>query len=106
MEWVLCWMAEIGNRWSLMGAYTYLDATDPDGRDEVRRPRHSGSVNLSFRFADERGRFNIGVIRTGEREDAEFVFATPTDRATLDVVFRIDAAQGARDAHRSQSRER
>jgi vitamin B12 transporter len=88
----LSWMAEIGNRWSLMGAYTYLDATDPDGRDEVRRPRHSGSVNLSFRFADERGRFNIGVIRTGEREDAEFVFATPTDRATLDPYTLVSVA--------------
>ena len=37
--------------------YTYLDATEPSGGravQEVRRPRHSGAVDVAYRFLDDR----------------------------------------------------
>src|SRR5690606_35838708 len=31
----------------LGGSYTYLDAQDPDGTDEVRRPKHQASFDVT-----------------------------------------------------------
>jgi vitamin B12 transporter len=55
------------------GSYTYLDAEDPDGTVEVRRPRHQASFDASGRFGpDRRGAFSAGVIYNGERFDNDF----------------------------------
>lgn len=84
--------AQVNEQWSLQGSYTYLDATDPDGRTEVRRPEHSASANVNYRFLGGRGNLNLGAIFNGEQEDSEFVDATPGDRATLDDYTLLNAA--------------
>ena len=72
--------ATIGD-WSLSAAYTWTDA-DEGGLEEVRRPRHMGSLNIAYAIA-ERGNLGIGVRFNGEQQDNEFIFATPEDYVTL-----------------------
>lgn len=74
------------------GVYTYLDAVEADGRREVRRPRHTASVNVDYRLLDGRANVNLAVIHNGEQEDAEFVSATPRTRVTLDDYTLVNLA--------------
>jgi vitamin B12 transporter len=76
----------------LRGTYTYLDAVDPGGLEELRRPEHSGSVNVSYRFLDGRGTVNVGALFNGDQRDSEFVNATPQTRVTLDAYTLVNAA--------------
>lgn len=84
--------AELHPRWSLFGTYTHLDATEPDGSREVRRPRHAASLNLDARFLDGRARLNIGVLFNGARDDLEFVSATPESRVRLERYTLVNGA--------------
>ncbi len=84
--------ARLGAAWSLDGTYTWLDATGPDGRREIRRPRDSGSVNVNYAFLDGRGNLNVGALWNGRQQDAEFVPATPATRVTLDGYTLVNAA--------------
>lgn len=84
--------AELGGGWSLQGSYTWLDATDPDGTREVRRPRHSGAVNVNYAFAGGRGNLNLGLVHQGAQQDNEFISATPETRVTLDDYLLANAA--------------
>lgn len=78
--------------------YTYLDATDPDGTREVRRPPHAGRVDVDAAFSDGRGRFHFAAIYNGRRDDLAFrVGATPVDPWTneivgLDAIWRLSTA--------------
>ena len=70
-------------RLSLLGSYSYVDSEDPDDEPELRRPRHSASLNLDYRFINDRARLNLGIQYTGEQDD--FFFGTfPATRVTLD----------------------
>ncbi len=72
-------------------SYTYLSSRDTAGRQEVRRPRHSGSATLLYRFADQRGNATVSWTFNGTMQDNEFIFATPEDRATLQRFSTLDA---------------
>jgi vitamin B12 transporter len=50
---------------SLGGSYTYLDATEPDGQQEDRRPKHSGRADLNYAFDGGRGNLNMAAIYNG-----------------------------------------
>lgn len=84
--------ARLGSRWHLRGSYTHLDATDPDGARELRRPRHSGSINLNYAFLDGRGNVNLGALFNGSQRDSEFVSATPATVVTLDDYTLVNLA--------------
>jgi vitamin B12 transporter len=84
--------AQLGPLWSVHGSYTWLDATEPDGRREVRRPRHSGSVNVNYQFLDGRGNINLGAVFNGAQQDNEFISSTPESRVTLDDYTLVNAA--------------
>lgn len=84
--------ARLGGRWHLRGSYTYLDATDPDGARELRRPRHSGSANLNYAFLGGRGNVNLGALFNGSQRDSEFVSATPASVVTLDDYTLVNLA--------------
>jgi vitamin B12 transporter len=78
--------------WLFVGAsYTYLDATDPDGNEEIRRPRHSGRVDLTTKFAEGRGRFNFSVIYNGAMKDQNFG-TFPATVVTLNEYVLVNAA--------------
>jgi len=69
---------ELSARWhmagfDLGGSYTYLDAEDPDGTAEVRRPKHQASFDVSSRFgSQDRGTFSAGVIYNGAMLDNDY----------------------------------
>ncbi|MGE0611251.1 MAG: TonB-dependent receptor plug domain-containing protein [Hyphomicrobiales bacterium] len=61
--------ARLGDRWSLSGAYTHLDAKLPDERQEIRRPHHSGRVDVGYDFREGRGNVQLGVQFNGDMQD-------------------------------------
>lgn len=81
----------------LKGFYVYLDATEPDAAgvqiEEVRRPRHTGGVNLNYTFADGRGNLNLNIFYNGEQEDLFFPpFPQPITRVSLDEYVLVSLA--------------
>jgi vitamin B12 transporter len=77
---------------TLGGAFTYLDAREDTGLEEVRRPRHSGRMDLNYAFHQGRGNFNLAAIYNGDMKDlVADAFFTDT-RTTLDAYWLIRAA--------------
>ncbi len=80
---------------TLGAAYTYLDARQPDGLREVRRPEHTGRIDANYTFDHGRGNLNLAAIYNGETDDNAFNFFDPTiTRARLDS-FRLVTLAGA-----------
>jgi vitamin B12 transporter len=79
---------QVAPGWTVRGHYTWLDATQPDGfgRDarELRRPRHSGGLNLNAEFADGRGNVNVNYLHTGAQRD---LFFPPTPPFVEEVTL-------------------
>jgi vitamin B12 transporter len=76
-------------------AYTYLNAEESTGLQEIRRPRHSGRVDLAYDFAAGRGKANLGVIYNGSQMDSVFInngFPQPFGRLLLDEYLVVNAA--------------
>jgi len=73
----------------LTGSYTYLEATDPSGLEEVRRPMHTGALNLSYTF-NSRTSFFVDAIYNGKTQDLEFVNATPESRVEMDDYVTVN----------------
>lgn len=84
--------ARLNPQWSLHGAYTYLDATEPDGVEELRRPEHTASLNVNYAFLDGRANVNLSAIYNGEQQDSEFVPTTAATRVTLDDYTLVNLA--------------
>lgn len=58
---------------SFGGSYTYLDAKDPDGTEEIRRPKDQASLDVTGRFGPEaRASFSAGLIYNGEMLDDDY----------------------------------
>lgn len=70
-------------------AYTYLDAKEPSGKQEVRRPPHSGSLSLTYGFHENRGTVFVDAVYNGEMTDFDFS-VSPTRRATLGDYININ----------------
>jgi vitamin B12 transporter len=80
-------------------AYTYLEAQESTGPQEVRRPRHAGRADLAYAFAGGRGSANIGVLYNGSQTDNVFLndpanggFPFPHGRLLLDDYWVVNAA--------------
>jgi len=57
---------------TLRATYTYTDAKDSAGSQEIRRPPHSGSIDATALFADGRARASVGAAFNGVRKDFFF----------------------------------
>ena len=86
---------ELEGRWTafsgltVRGAYTWLRAREPDAAGaelyELRRPRHSGSLNLHYELAGRGLAFNLNLDYTGEQHDMFFPpWPNPSRRVSLD----------------------
>ncbi len=80
---------------TLGASYTYLDATEPDGAVEVRRPKHSGAIDATYRFLDDRAMVGAEAVWAAEAVDFDFgdpSFTSP--RADLDdyVLVNVSAS--------------
>jgi vitamin B12 transporter len=79
-------------------AYTYLDAQDSTGLEEVRRPRHAGRADLAYTFMQGRGSANLGVLYNGEQRDNAFLndpilgFPVPAGHFPVDACWVVNAA--------------
>ncbi len=79
----------VGNNTALMLGYTWLDAEDPNGDAEIRRPEHSAYANLSHRMLDDRLTGNLNVAFNGEMPDTDF---SNGSRVVLDDYVLVDVA--------------
>ena len=79
-------------------AYTFLDAEEPNGAREIRRPRNAARADLNYVFAAGRGNASLGVIYNGDQTDIRFFndpiagFPVPTSRGLLDAYWLVNAA--------------
>jgi vitamin B12 transporter len=79
--------------WLYAGAsYTFLDASEPNGAPEVRRPRHAGRADLTYLFDKGRGTFNVAAIYNGRMQDDAFNAGFNRFRVTLDDYWLVTAA--------------
>lgn len=78
---------------TLGAAYTWLDARQPDGAIEVRRPEHTGRFDVDYRFDHDRARLNLAAIYNGSTEDNAFNLLDPTlTRVALDDYWLVTIA--------------
>ncbi|MEQ9571427.1 MAG: TonB-dependent receptor [Nitratireductor sp.] len=78
---------DLFNGFTATASYTYTDATEQAVAGgprlvEVRRPRHSGSLNAAYRFYDNRARVFGEVVVNGEMLDLDFS-TFPSSRVRL-----------------------
>jgi len=72
----------LDKNWSINVAHTWLRAEE-SGLEEVRRPPHSGSLNIVWHSAERRTTAALTVRHNGSQQDSEFINATPQSRVTL-----------------------
>jgi vitamin B12 transporter len=78
--------------WLLFGAsYTFLNATEPDGSPEIRRPRNAARADLTYLFGNGRGTFNVAAIYNGDMKDRNFG-TFPATVVTLDDYWLLSTA--------------
>src|SRR4051812_24213805 len=58
----------------LTGTYTYTDARDDKGVEEIRRPRHAASGSATVLFADNRAKATVNIVYNGKMPDTLFSF--------------------------------
>jgi len=85
------------------GSYTYTDATQPDsvtGADtrEIRRPRHTASLNGDWRLLDGKANLNVNLSYAGDQDDTFFEVAPPfgTQTVVLDSYYLASIAASYR----------
>jgi vitamin B12 transporter len=76
--------ARIGTRWHIDGAYTYLDAKESSGLEEILRPPHIASVNVGWRAPADKAGVDLTVRYNGSTFDNDFtLIAAPDGRTRL-----------------------
>lgn len=64
--------AEVLKDLTARASYTYTHGEDAQGAELVRRPSHLASLNLDYRFLDDRAQINLGMIYNGDQKDWAF----------------------------------
>jgi vitamin B12 transporter len=64
-------LAQLTDALRIDASYTYLDAEE-NGREEIRRPPHTASLNLAWRAREDRGGLVLTVRYNGETFDSDF----------------------------------
>ena len=83
----------LGDGFAVDAAYTYLDAKESDRAAEIRRPHNIASVDLNWRFADDRALLDLGVDYHGDQKDTAFLNAPPFSQpVTLDSYTLVRVA--------------
>lgn len=76
----------------ITASYTYTDSEDPDGLEEIRRPKHAAALNAGYRFAGGKALIEAGVVYNGEMQDSVFVGFGPFPRTVLDDYVLVNVA--------------
>ncbi|MCW1933891.1 TonB-dependent receptor plug domain-containing protein [Pararhodobacter zhoushanensis] len=85
---------QVSDTLSLRAAYTYLQAENPDGSVEIRRPQHELALGASWGFAQGRGRLSADLRHVRGNWDTQFWGANATVElpayTTVDVAAQYD----------------
>ena len=74
--------------WLTLGTtYTYTDARDDKGVQEIRRPRHAASGTATVLFDGGRGKAAVNVVYNGKMPDTVFKF--PTESVILNAYTLV-----------------
>lgn len=74
-------------------AYTWLDAQDPDGQQEVRRPGQEIGLNVDYALPDDRTVVNLEVRRVIDNVDLDFTAPSyGSERVELDNYTLVNLA--------------
>ncbi|MDH4125311.1 MAG: TonB-dependent receptor [Gammaproteobacteria bacterium] len=80
----------LGDAFDLVASYTYTDS-EQDGEDEIRRPKHAGSLTLDYRSLGERVSASLAADYSGTRTDSFFPpFPEPMQTVTLANYWLLD----------------
>jgi vitamin B12 transporter len=63
---------------TLAGTYTFTEARDDQGMQEIRRPPHAASGSATVLFDQGRGKATVNVIYNGQMTDTIFTFPSST----------------------------
>lgn len=77
---------------SLGASYTYLDAEDPDGQVEIRRPRHTLGLTAAYQFAAGRGNVSGELLHVAGNYDTQYFGSFTTKQ--LDDYTLVNLAAG------------
>lgn len=94
-------LADFSQHYSANLSYTYTDASQPGPggtqQREVRRPLHSGTLNVTGRWLDSRLTADLGIAYTGERVDEYFPpYPLPEERVRLSAYTLVNLAASYR----------
>ncbi len=64
--------AQVTPNWLITGSYAYTDATDLDGREEIRTPPHGASLGVHHTLAEGRAQIGATAIYNGRMKDDQF----------------------------------
>lgn len=64
--------ATLSKNLTMTGAYTWLEATAPDGSAELRRPENIASLVFNYLLPSRRGNVNLNIQYNGPMEDLDF----------------------------------
>ncbi len=88
--------AELAARWQVsdtfdvVASYTYT-VSEQDGEEEIRRPKHAGSLALDYRSLNERISASLAADYSGTRTDTFFPpFPEPMQTVTLGSYWLLD----------------
>ena len=68
--------AALTDRLDMSLSYTWLDAENPDGSVEVRRPEHEALLRLGYLMPNDRTRLNLEVQHVAGLFDSDFTAAS------------------------------
>lgn len=82
---------------TVRGSYTWTDGEDSTGAELVRRPKQLASLNVTYRFLDDRANANLGVVYNGRTSDwaydafynRQVVSLTPYALVNLSGSYRL-----------------
>lgn len=82
---------------TVRGSYTWTDGEDSTGAELVRRPKQLASLNVNYRFLDDRANANLGVVYNGRTSDwaydafynRQVVSLTPYALVNLSGSYRL-----------------
>jgi len=78
--------------WLYLGAsYTYLNAKEANGTEEIRRPHHTGKAEIITLFDEGRGNLSLSAVYNGQMLDKNFV-TFPATVVTLDSYVLLSVA--------------
>lgn len=88
----------------LSGTYTYLDATEPDGRIEIRRPRHSLGLAARYALPGDRGYLAMDMRHVSGNYDTQWWGSYSDVVLPAYTVFNLSGGYDVTDNIRATAR--